>query len=63
MCQFGIRYTLGVSVRKDWRGLQPVAKQECQSPNHADASEVNLSTVSWLMKGPSLDVSQVSKNE
>jgi len=32
--------------------------KKCQSPNHADASEVNLSTVSWLMKGTSRAVHQ-----
>ena len=63
MCQSGIRHTLGGSDRKDWRGLQPVAKQECQSPNHADASKANLSTVSWLMKGPSRAVHQALQRQ
>jgi len=63
MCQSGIRHLLGVSDRKDRRGLQPVAKKKCQSPNHADASEVNLSTVSWLMKRPSRAVHQALQRQ
>ena len=63
MCHSGIRHTLGVSDCKDWRGLQPAAKQECQSPNHADASEANLSTVSWLMKGLSRAVHQALQRQ
>jgi len=63
MCQSGIRHTLGVSDRKDRRGLQPVAKKKCQSPNRADASEVNLSTVAWLMRGPSRAVHQALQRQ
>jgi len=63
MCQSRIRHTLGVSDRKGWRGLQPVAKQKCQSSNRADASEINLSTVAWLMKGPSRAVHQALQRQ
>jgi len=35
----------------------------CRSPNHAGASEANLSTVSWLMKRPSRAVHQALQRQ
>ena len=40
-------HSLAMPDRKDWRGLEPVAKKKCQLPDPADDSEAILSTMPW----------------